>query len=506
MANKYDTMVSSIVDLVGGKENIRSFAHCVTRLRFNVKDKGLVDEAKIRELPGAVGTQWSGNQLQVIIGNDVENVYKQIAKANNLAVEPEVSAESADEKKKNIVVKLIEMLSGCVIPLVPILMGAGMIKVFYLLAVRLGILSTESSTYIVLDFVNNAAFYFLPVFAGATAAKKFGGSMSIGMLVGAMLIHPTFISAVSGGTALTIFGLPIYATSYTNSIFPVILSVWVMSKIENFLKKHVPEWLRAIAVPTLTLLIMIPVAFCVVAPIGAFMGTYLAKAIMFLYSTLGFLAYGIFGVLFPIMVMFGMHTALTPYSVQLMSTVGYEPCSIMSFVSTCTLTAISLAVAIRTKNENMRSTGYSCALTAFVGGVTEPAMFGIGLRFKKPFICALIGNFVGACQYPECGKVYWRRGHGQLCICYAGCSSGICGDFCADLPCVPQQRPDDGGLIHEIFGRFFMGWCNFLQSGGRRISGGWQGPEHNRFYDIWHKNKPSQNYEDTGKRCVLSEP
>ena len=158
MANKYDTMVSSIVDLVGGKENIRSFAHCVTRLRFNVKDKGLVDEAKIRELPGAVGTQWSGNQLQVIIGNDVENVYKQIAKANNLAVEPEVSAKSEDEKQKNIVVKLIEMLSGCVIPLVPILMGAGMIKVFYLLAVRLGILSTESSTYIVLDFVNNAAF------------------------------------------------------------------------------------------------------------------------------------------------------------------------------------------------------------------------------------------------------------------------------------------------------------------------------------------------------------
>ena len=408
MANKYDTMVSSIVDLVGGKENIRSFAHCVTRLRFNVKDKGLVDEAKIRELPGAVGVQWVGSQLQVIIGNDVENVYKQIAKANNLAVEPEVSAESADEKQKNIVVKLIEMLSGCVIPLVPILMGAGMIKVFYLLAVRLGILSTESSTYMLLDFVHGKIvvpglgiycleFYFLPVFAGATAAKKFGGSMSIGMLVGAMLIHPTFISAVSGGTALTIFGLPIYATSYTNSIFPAILSVWVMSKIENFLKKHVPEWLRAVAVPTLTLLIMIPVAFCVVAPIGAFMGTYLAKAVMFLYSTLGFLAYGIFGVLFPIMVVFGMHMALAPYSVQLMSTVGYEPCSVMSFVSTCTLTAISLAVAIRTKNENMRSTGYSCALTAFVGGVTEPAMFGIGLRFKKPFVCALIGNFVGGC-------------------------------------------------------------------------------------------------------------
>lgn len=124
MANKYDTMVSSIVDLVGGKENIRSFAHCVTRLRFNVKDKGMVKVPEIEKLPGAVGVQWVGSQLQVIIGNDVDSVYKQIAKANNLAVEPEVSAKSEDEKQKNIVVKLIEMLSGCVIPLVPILMGS----------------------------------------------------------------------------------------------------------------------------------------------------------------------------------------------------------------------------------------------------------------------------------------------------------------------------------------------------------------------------------------------
>ena len=397
MTNKYDTMVSSIVGLVGGKENIRSFAHCVTRLRFNVKDKGMVDVKEIEKLPGTVGVQWAGSQLQVIIGNNVAEVYRRVAKENGLATEPEVTAQTEDEKQKNIVVKLIEMISGCVIPLVPILMGAGMIKVFYLLAVRFGVLSTESSTYVVLNFVNNAAFYFLPVFAGATAAKKFGSNMGLGMLVGAMLIHPTFISAVSEGTALTIFGLPIYSTNYASSIFPAILSVWVMSKIEHFLQKHVPEFLRAIAVPTLTLLVMIPVAFCVVAPIGAFMGIYLAKAVMFLYDTLGFLAYGIFGVIFPVMVVFGMHTALAPYGIQAMSTVGHEPTSIMSFISTCTLTAGSLAVALRTKDENMRSTGFSCALTAIVGGVTEPALFGISLRFKKPFICALIGNFVGGC-------------------------------------------------------------------------------------------------------------
>ena len=397
MAKNYDVLADRIVDLVGGKDNISMFTRCITRLRFNVKDKGLDKKDEIEKLPGAVGAQWSGNQLQVIIGNNVEDVYKQFAKANQLEVKDGNAEQDNPEKQKNIVAKLIDMIAGCVIPLVPILMGAGMIKVFYLLAVRVGILTTDSPTYVVLNFVNNAAFYFLPVFAGATAAKKFGANMGMGMLVGAMLIHPTFISAVSEGTALTIFGLPMYAASYSSSIFPTILSVWVMAKVEKLLRKYIPEVLRAIAVPTLTLLVMIPVAFCVTAPVGSFIGTYLAKAVMALFGKLGFLAYGIFGVIFPIMVMFGMHTALTPYGVQAYSTIGHEPTSLMSFISTCTLTACSLAVALRTKDENMRSTGFSCALTAIVGGVTEPAMFGVALRFKKPFICALIGNFVGSC-------------------------------------------------------------------------------------------------------------
>lgn len=393
--NKYDMLTDEIVNLVGGKENVSRFSHCITRLRFDVKDKGLVKAEQIEKIGGVVGVRWSGDQLQIIIGNNVGDVYDVICKKHGLA-KAEVVKENLDEpKKKFSVASFIDMIAGCVIPLVPILMGAGMIKVFCLLAVQAGILDAAGSTYKVLDFVNNAAFYFLPVFVGATAAKKFGANIGMGMLIGAMLIHPTFIASV--GEGLTIFNIPIYNASYSSTIFPTILSVWVMSKIEKLISRYSPSFLRAILVPTLTLLVMIPLTFCLLAPIGSFVGIYLAEAVMFAYAHLGFLAYGLFGLIWPVLVVFGMHTALTPYAVQAFATAGYEPTSIMSFVSTCTLTATCVAVALRTRNKNMKSTAFSSAITAIVGGVTEPALYGVALRFRKPFVCALIGNFIGGC-------------------------------------------------------------------------------------------------------------
>ena len=299
MKNKYEELTSSIVELVGGKENIVSFTHCITRLRFNVKDKSKVNVTKIEGMSGVVGTQWQNTQLQIIIGQAVGDVYDAICEAHGFAKHETVNEDLGDQpKKKNVVAMLIETISGCVIPLVPILMGAGMLKVGYLLAVQFGLLSTDSPTYMVLDFVNNSAFYFLPVFVGATSARKFGANLAIGMLVGAMLIHPNFIAAVSAGSALSVFGLPIYSASYTSSIFPVIFSVWVMSKIEKFLTKHSPEVLRAILVPTLTLLVMVPIAFCAVAPVGSFLGTGLAAGINYAFEHFGVVAYALFGILY----------------------------------------------------------------------------------------------------------------------------------------------------------------------------------------------------------------
>lgn len=392
---KYEVLTNEIMDFVGGKENVSRFSHCITRLRFDVKDKGLVEVERIEKCSGVVGVRWSGDQIQVIIGNNVGDVYEMICEKHGMA-KVEAVKENLDESKKKLsAAYFIDMIAGCVIPLVPILMGAGMIKVFCLLAVQAGILDAAGSTYKVLDFVNNAAFYFLPVFVGATAAKKFGASVGMGMLIGAMLLHPTFIASV--GEGLTIFNIPIYNASYSSTIFPTILSVWVMSKIEKLISKYSPGFLRAILVPTLTLLVMIPLTFCLLAPIGSFIGIYLAEAVMFAYAHLGFLAYGIFGLIWPVLVVFGMHTALTPYAVQAFATAGCEPTSIMSFVSTCTLTATCVAVALRTRNKNMKSTAFSSAVTAIVGGVTEPALYGVALRFRKPFVCALIGNFIGGC-------------------------------------------------------------------------------------------------------------
>ena len=401
MANKYDTMVSSIVGLVGGKENIRSFAHCVTRLRFNVKDKGMVNVPEIEKLPGAVGVQWAGNQLQVIIGQDVGTVYDRICKEAELEEQESVSENlDAPKAKKTFgtyVNAFFDAISGCIIPLIPMLMGAGMIKIIIMLLNMAGWLASDNSTYTVLNFAADAAFYFLPIFVGGMAAKKFKATPVLGMFLGAILVHPTFISSVSEGTSLTIFGLPIYAASYKSDFIGTILAVFVMSYVERFFRKWIPDFIKTIAVPACTLLVMIPLTFCAFAPLGKIIGNWLANGMIWLYGVTGFFGIALLAVLRPFLVMTGMHTAITPYLLNAMATVGYEP----FYSPACTVANLNqgiscLAVAIKSKRSDVKSLAASSGFTAVIGGITEPAMYGINLRYKTPMIAACIGSFVGA--------------------------------------------------------------------------------------------------------------
>ena len=408
--DKYQAIVERIVDAVGGKDNIEGFTHCLTRLRFNVKDKTKVDEQTIKNLPASMGFQWAGNQLQVIVGNAVSDVYDMICEAHGIKKEAAIEENLDAGKKRFSVGTLLDMISGCVIPIIPILMGVGMIKVFYTLASQVGLLDPASTTYQVLDFVNNAAFYFLPIYVGASAAKKFGCNMATGMLMGGILLAPAFVTAVGEGTPLDFFGLPIHSATYGSTIFPTILTVFVASKLEKLITKLSPEILRAILVPTLTIFIMIPIELCLLAPIGSYLGNYLAQAIEFIFANLGFLASAIFGVLFPILVLFGMHTCTAPVTLIYMAAYNCEPFSIASFVSTCTLGAVCIAVMLRTHNMDMESTAGTCAATALIGGITEPALYGVALRFRKPFYAALIGDFVGGAIAGLFGVMCYAQG------------------------------------------------------------------------------------------------
>lgn len=401
MANKYDPMVSSIVGLVGGKDNIRSFAHCVTRLRFNVKDKGLVDEAKIRELPGAVGTQWSGSQLQVIIGQDVGSVYDRICKESGLEEQDAIpeDLDSAGSKKSvgAYVNAFFDAISGCIIPLIPMLMGAGMIKIIIMILSMAGWLATDNPSYVVLNFASDAAFYFLPIFVGGMAAKKFKATPALGMFLGAILVHPTFISSVSEGTSLSIFGLPIYAASYKSDFIGTILAVFVMSYVERFFRKWMPDFIKTIAVPACTLLVMIPLTLTAFAPLGKIIGNWLASGMIWLYGVTGFFGIAILAVLRPFLVMTGMHTAFTPYLLNAMATIGYEPFySPASTVANLNQGISCLAVAVKSKRGDVKSLAASSGFTAVIGGITEPAMYGINLKYKTPMVASCIGSFVGA--------------------------------------------------------------------------------------------------------------
>ena len=398
MAKKdYAELSRAIIENVGGKDNITVAAHCITRLRLNVNDRSKVNDSAIKALNGVLGSQWSGEQYQIIIGQTVPDLYEQVCKQTGLAKQSAVDENPDGEKKKFNVGTILDSITGSIIPLIPVLLGCGMIKIVIILCEMTGILNSSMPTHQVLTFVGDAGFYFLPVLVGATAARKFGGNMALGMLMGAIFIHPSFVAAVSSGTALTVYGIPVYAASYSSSLFPTILSVYVMSKIEKFVGKHSPASIRSILEPMITILVMAPLALCILGPIGALLGTYLSTAVIWLHEKIGFLSLALFTSLLPLLVMTGTHTGFIPYVTQCFADYGREPLVVTAnLLSNLNQGAACAAVGVKTKDKDLRATAFSCAATAILGGVTEPGMFGVTIRFKTPLYGAMIGSFVGA--------------------------------------------------------------------------------------------------------------
>lgn len=382
-----------IVELVGGKDNIFSVIHCMTRLRFVLKDKSVPNIEEIKSLKGVIGAQWSNEQFQIIIGPEVSEVYKDVCEITNIQVKSQLQDELEGSKKFGFS-SIADAISGCLAPAIPIVIGAGMLKVVIILATLLNILTPENPTYEILTFAADAGFYFLPVFLGAFSANKFKTSMPLGMFMGAILLHPTFVSNVVEGKAMSIYGLSVYLTSYASSIFPIILIVFIMSYVERFFSRVIPNAVKTILVPVLTILVMLPLALTIIGPIGAFIGMYLAKGIMWLYSTTGFFGVAVLSAIYPLLVITGMHGGLFPPMMQSLTTYGYEPIiGLAGVIANINQGAATLAVGIKNKNE--RPVAISATITAVLGGVTEPAMFGINLKYKTPLYASMIGSFVG---------------------------------------------------------------------------------------------------------------
>lgn len=402
--DKYTALAKKILIDVGGTKNIISVTHCITRLRFNLKDASIPDDDKIRKIDGVIQVIRAGGQYQVVIGQTVSDVYNALIKLGDGNLVEEIPLNENLDKNikkekitfKTILNKIIDVLVGSIVPVIPILIGSGIIQAFLMIFQSLKWISPKSPTYITLSFVASAAFYFLPVYVGAFAAKKFNTSIPIGMLLGGMLISPTFIEMVTKHVPMSVFGLPIYPAQYGSTIVPALLAVWIMSYVQKIIAKYSPKSIRIILEPTLTILIMVPITLCALAPVGQMLSSGFVNTMIILHNVLGPFEIAIFAALVPFIVMFGLHVGTVPFSIGLIKSTGMD--NIIAppfFISNFAQGAALLGVGFKTKSSNLKQLSFSSAFSAIIPGVTEPGMYGVTLKYKTPMIAAMIGAACG---------------------------------------------------------------------------------------------------------------
>lgn len=398
----WNKLAQEILNLVGGSSNIENVTHCATRLRLSLYNDAIASEnvQKIDKLEGVLGVVNQGGQFQIIIGNDVPIFYDRfIEQYKNNGIISTPKAEQQVRQKRSWLKNVLDIISGIFIPIIPAMAGSGMLKALLVVISLAGWVSKTSQTYVILNFVSDTVFYFLPVLLANSAAKKLKTNPYVSMVIGAMLINPTFIQmvqqAVKSHNTIKLFGLPVTSATYSSSVVPVLLSIWILSYIEPIVDKVVPKVLHTIISPLIMLLIMTPLTFIVIAPIGAWLGDGLANIIVWINGYAGWTIPLIVGALSPLLVMTGMHYALISVAINNLAKVGWE--NIIGpgmLVSNIAQGGAAFAVATKTKDEKLKSLGISTGLSAVLG-ITEPALYGINLRYQKPLISAMIGGGLG---------------------------------------------------------------------------------------------------------------
>lgn len=392
----YSDLAGNILNKVGGEKNIISIGHCATRLRFNLKDDKKADTEYIKNIKGVVGVVNKGGQYQVVIGSDVKNVYKAFLELGTFNSNDSDNSDDRKESNKGVITKVLDIISGIFFPIVPALTGAGMLKAVMTLAVACGWLSSKSDTYKFINYIGDSAFYFLPILLAGSAAKKFKCNEYAAMAIGGVLLHPTFIEMVGvakqAGDGLHLLGLPVSLVSYGSSVIPIISAIWFMSYVESFADKYTPNTIKLFGVPLLTLMIVAPVTLIAIGPLGNILGLGLGAGIEFLNNYASWLVPLLVGTLTPLMVMTGMHYGLIPIGINMLATTGIDTVAGPGMmVSNIAQGGASLAVAIRAKNKETKQLAGSVWITAVLG-ITEPAMYGISLRYKKPLYASMIGG------------------------------------------------------------------------------------------------------------------
>ena len=398
MANN-QSIAEEILKNIGGSDNVKNLTHCMTRLRFVLKDESKANDEGIKNIDGVMGLRKQGGQYQVIVGNNVSKTYTELMK---LGVSGGAKSNEPVEKKKltfkQIGINILDAIIGTMSPLIPAIIGGSMIKLLAMLLSMTGILSEESSTFNILNTIGDAPFFFLPMLVAVSAARKFNSNVFLALAVAGVMVHQEFMDIMlkaSEGKEATFAFIPVMSVKYTYTIIPAIVMTWLLKYIEDFADRITPIVMKNFLKPMLILLIAAPIAIIIVGPSGILIGTGLSQIVFFVHDKLGFLAVAIVGALWPLLVMTGMHRVFTPTIVQTIAETGKEGMVMPSEIgANLSLGGVSLAVAFKTKNRELRQTSLAAASSAIIAGITEPALYGVAIRLKRPMIASVITGFI----------------------------------------------------------------------------------------------------------------
>lgn len=396
----YQKLAQEIIKYCGGKNNITQAWNCFTRLRFYLKDHNKVDLNAIQALTGVLGAQFQGDQFQVVIGNEVLKVFDKLKGELGDSLTNAGGQEKGNKKKENPINLVLGTISAIFNPILPAITGTGIIKGLLALLIFLKVLNPESSNHFILDMISNATFYFLPFLVAFSAGKKFGINEHLSATLAGIIMYPAFANLAAqdvSSVKFLFFDIPVM--DYNSTVIPIILGVLLLSVVYKFVDRFVPSFLKIIVTPVVSLLITAPIVLVVVAPLGSYIGSYVASFFIYLFRVAGPIAGLLMGGTMSLIVITGMHYAFFPSTFEGFDRFGYDllllPMSIVSNIAQC---GAVLAAAIKLKDPAMKSVGFSSALSALFG-ITEPAIYGVNLKYKKPFYAALAGGAAGGAIY-----------------------------------------------------------------------------------------------------------
>ncbi|MBS8060522.1 beta-glucoside-specific PTS transporter subunit IIABC [Streptococcus suis] len=384
---KYKNTALAILEAVGGEKNVLRATHCVTRLRLELKDENIVSDERVKSISGVLGIMKKNGQYQIILGNDVANYYKEFTALGKF------DSDSVQQvKKANVLEQVIEYIAGSMTPLIPAMLGGGMIKVLVIVLPMLGLLKADSQSISFLAFFGDAPYHFIPIFLAYSASQKLKVTPALAMSVAGILLHPNFVQMVSSGDPLHFLGAPVTPASYGSSVIPILIMVWLMKYIEAVFNKVTPAITKSFLQPTLVLLVSGFIALVLVGPLGVIVGEGLSQLVEQMHGVAGWLTLAVLGAIMPFIVMTGMHWAFAP--IFLAASIATPDVLILPAMLGSNLAqgAASMGVAFKSKNSNTKQIAFAAGFSALFAGVTEPALYGVTLKYKKPLYAAMIGG------------------------------------------------------------------------------------------------------------------